>query len=163
MKLFLSSLSFSLCWGLFSSNKFYPSASFLLCFLPHSLTRKKGWFVGFISIETRHLSLNWVSSELWFGDDSSFCCFKFMLYRQCFNDRLFAADNRTLAKFERSGVVYRSKVFCDLYLWPPPIFPSKQSFGHGLIWIPACSNHQVYIEKRKAKTKTTKKQKTKQM
>lgn len=37
----LSSLSFSLCWGLFSSNRFYPSASFLLCFLPHSLTRKK--------------------------------------------------------------------------------------------------------------------------
>ena len=79
----LSSLSFYLCWGLFSSNRFYPSASFLLCFLPHSLTRKKGWFVKFISIETRHLSLNWVSSELWFGDDSSFCCFKFMLYRQC--------------------------------------------------------------------------------
>lgn len=118
----LSSLSFYLCWGLFSSNRFYPSASFLLCFLPHSLTRKKGWFVEFISIETRHLSLNWVSSELWFGDDSSFCCFKFMLYRQCFNDRLFAADNRTLAKFERSGVVYRSKVFRDLYLWPPRYF-----------------------------------------
>lgn len=37
----LSSLSFYLCWGLFSSNRFYPSASFLLCFLPHSLTRKK--------------------------------------------------------------------------------------------------------------------------
>ena len=163
MKLFLSSLSFSLCWGLFSSNRFYPSASFLLCFLPHSLTRKKGWFVEFISIETRHLSLNWVSSELWFGDNSSFCCFKFMLYRQCFNDRLFAADNRTLAKFERSGVVYRSKVFRDLYLWPPRYFHQNRVSAMVLFEYPPVRILKFTLKKEKAKTKTTKKQKTKQM
>lgn len=49
------------------------------------------------------------------------------------------------------------------FTFGPPDISIKQSFGHGLIWIPACSNSQVYIEKRKAKTKTTKKQKTKQM
>ena len=156
----LSSLSFSLCWGLFSSNRFYPSASFLLCFLPHSLTRKKVDLSN--SSVSRRDTYHWIGCHLNSGLEMivAFVVLSLCYIVSVFNDRLFASDNRTLAKFERSGIAYRNKVFRDLYLWPPQYFHQNRVSAMVQFWIPACSNPQVYIGKRKAKTKTKTKNKT---
>lgn len=158
----LSSLSFYLCWGLFSSNRFYPSASFLLCFLPHSLTRKKVDLSN--SSVSRRDTYHWIGCHLNSGLEMIVA---FVVLSLCYivSVLMIGSLQQTIERWQNlkgQELSIAAKCFVT-FTFGPPYISIKQSFGHGLIWIPACSNPQVYIEKRKAKTKTTKKQKTKQM